>query len=55
MRAVVQRVDRAKVTVEGEVTGECSKGLMVLFGVAEGDTEKDLKYIVDKVIGLHIF
>ena len=55
MRAVVQRVDRAKVTVDGTVTGECSKGLMVLFGVAEGDTEKDLKYIVDKVIGLRIF
>ena len=55
MRAVVQRVDHASVTVEGQVTGACQKGLMVLFGVAEGDTEKDLNYIVDKVVGLRIF
>ena len=55
MRAIVQRVDRASVTVEGQVTGACQKGLMVLFGVAEGDTDKDLNYIVDKVCGLRIF
>ena len=41
MRAVVQRVDRASVTVEGSITGQISKGLLVLLGVAEGDTEKD--------------
>lgn len=55
MRAVVQRVDRASVTVEGSVTGKISKGLLVLLGVAEGDTDKDLSYIVDKVTGLRIF
>ena len=55
MRAVVQRVDHAQVTVEGELTGRIEKGLLVLLGVAEGDTEKDLKYIVDKVCGLRIF
>lgn len=55
MRAVVQRVDRASVTVEGSVTGKVSKGLLVLLGVAEGDTDKDLSYIVDKVTGLRIF
>ena len=55
MRAVVQRVDRASVTVEGSITGQISKGLLVLLGVAEGDTEKDLQYIVDKVCGLRIF
>ncbi len=55
MRAVVQRVDRAQVTVEGELTGRIEKGLLVLLGVAEGDTDKDLKYIVDKVCGLRIF
>ena len=49
MRAVVQRVDRASVTVEGSITGQIDKGLLVLLGVAEGDTEKDLAYIVDKV------
>ena len=55
MRAVVQRVDLASVTVEGAVTGQINKGLLVLLGVAEGDTEKDLAYLVDKVCGLRIF
>lgn len=55
MRAVVQRVDRASVTVDGRVTGSVQRGLMVLLGVAEGDTAKDLAYIVDKVCGLRIF
>ena len=55
MRAVVQRVDRAQVTVEGQITGAIEQGLLVLLGVAEGDTDKDLKYIVDKVCGLRIF
>ena len=55
MRAVVQRVDRASVTVDGAITGQIEQGLLVLLGVAEGDTEKDLAYIVDKVCGLRIF
>lgn len=55
MRAVVQRVDRACVTVEGRITGQVARGLLVLLGVAEGDTDKDLHYIVDKVCGLRIF
>lgn len=55
MRAVVQRVDKADVTVDGQVTGSVKKGLLVLLGVAEGDTEKDLQYMVDKVTGLRIF
>lgn len=55
MRAVVQRVDRASVTVEGKVTGQSGRGLLVLLGVAEGDTDKDLQYMVDKVVGLRIF
>lgn len=55
MRAVVQRVDRADVTVDGQVTGSVKRGLLVLLGVAEGDTEKDLQYMVDKVTGLRIF
>ena len=42
MRAVVQRVDRACVTVDEKITGEVQKGLLVLLGVAESDTEKDL-------------
>lgn len=55
MRAVVQRVDRASVTVEGSVTGQVQQGLLVLLGVAEGDTDKDLRYIIDKTVGLRIF
>lgn len=55
MRAVVQRVDKAKVTVDGKIIGEISRGLMVLVGVVEGDTEKDVRYLADKVTGLRIF
>ena len=49
MRAVVQRVDKADVTVDGQVAGSVKKGLLVLLGVADGDTEKDLQYI-EKII-----
>lgn len=55
MRAVVQRVTRAKVTVEGRITGEIERGLMVLLGCGAGDAEADLAYVVDKVANLRIF
>lgn len=55
MRAVVQRVDRAGVTVDGASVGSVQRGLMVLLGVAEGDTDKDLAYMADKITGLRIF
>ena len=55
MRAVVQRVLRASVTVDGEVVGKIEKGLMVLLGVHGDDTAKDLEYIYNKVVGLRIF
>ena len=55
MRAVVQRVSSSKVTVEGEVTGEINKGLLVLLGVTHEDTSKDVDYIIDKVLNLRIF
>lgn len=55
MRAVVQRVSRAKVTVAGRVTGEIERGLLVLLGAGAGDTEADLAYVVDKVVNLRIF
>jgi D-tyrosyl-tRNA(Tyr) deacylase len=48
-------VDHASVTVAGEVSGAISQGLLVLLGVAEGDTEKDLQYLTDKVCGLRVF
>ena len=55
MRAVVQRVSRAKVTVAGEVTGEIGLGLMVLLGVADDDAQEDAGYLAEKLVGLRIF
>ncbi|MEO8699134.1 MAG: D-aminoacyl-tRNA deacylase [Kofleriaceae bacterium] len=55
MRAVVQRVSRAKVTVAGRVTGEIEHGLLVLLGAGAGDGPADLAYVVDKVVNLRIF
>ncbi|MFZ1916424.1 MAG: D-aminoacyl-tRNA deacylase [Terriglobales bacterium] len=55
MRAVVQRVSRAKVTIDGKVTGEIARGLLVLLGVGAGETRADADYLADKVIGLRIF
>ena len=55
MRAVVQRVSRASVTVENRVTGAIGRGLMVLFGAGAGDGPTDLAYVVDKIANLRIF
>jgi D-tyrosyl-tRNA(Tyr) deacylase len=55
MRAVVQRVSRAKVTVNGEITGEIGLGLLVLLGVGAGDTRAEADYLAEKTIGLRIF
>jgi len=55
MRAVVQRVSRAKVTVAGEITGDIGQGLLVLLGVGRADTEAGANYLADKIVGLRIF
>ena len=55
MRAVVQRVTEASVTVENKKVGAIEKGMTVLLGVEDGDSEKDADYIADKVAGLRIF
>ena len=55
MRAVVQRVSRATVTVAGETVGEIDRGLLVLLGVAHDDTAADARTLVDKVLGLRVF
>ncbi|MFQ8602845.1 MAG: D-aminoacyl-tRNA deacylase [Anaerovoracaceae bacterium] len=55
MRAVVQRVKNSSVSVNGEVTGKIEKGLMILVGVEDGDTEKDAEYIASKIAGLRVF
>jgi D-tyrosyl-tRNA(Tyr) deacylase len=55
MRAVVQRVSRARVSVNSEITGEIGIGLLVLLGVGQGDTEADAAYLAEKISGLRIF
>ena len=55
MRAVVQRVTRANVTVDVEVVGEIGKGLVVLLGIARDDTRTDADYLADKIAALRIF
>jgi len=55
MKAVLQRVSRASVTVGGEVVGQIGRGLLVLLGVEQGDTEADAHQLADKTIQLRIF
>ena len=55
MRAVVQRVSRAQVAVQGEVTGRINRGIVVLLAVGNADGESDADYLADKSVGLRIF
>nr|WP_314277321.1 D-aminoacyl-tRNA deacylase [uncultured Peptostreptococcus sp.] len=55
MRAVVQRVIRSKVDVDNQTVGQIDKGLLVLLGVGNDDDQKDLDYMVDKILNLRIF
>jgi D-tyrosyl-tRNA(Tyr) deacylase len=55
MRAVVQRVTRARVTVADEIVGEIERGLVVLLGVAHDDTKADADYLAPKIVSLRIF
>lgn len=55
MRAVVQRVTEASVTIDGLQVASIDKGLLVLVGIKADDTEKDMEYIMNKVLGLRIF
>ena len=55
MKALVQRVTKASVSVNGEVVGKIGRGLVVLVGVAREDTERDAIYIADKIVNLRIF
>lgn len=55
MRALLQRVEEARVEVDGQVVGSCGKGLLVLLGVGEGDTEREAAWLWHKVSRLRIF
>ena len=55
MRAVLQRVSRARVTVGDETVGEIGRGLLVLLGVGRGDSEADADYLAEKIAGLRVF
>jgi D-tyrosyl-tRNA(Tyr) deacylase len=55
MRAVLQRVTRAQVTIAGEVVGRIERGFLVLLGVAQDDTEADAQYLADKTVQLRVF
>ena len=55
MKALLQRVSRASVSVAGEEVGRIARGLVVFLGVAEGDTEKDAQYLIQKIVNLRIF
>lgn len=55
MRAVLQRVSRAQVTVDGEITGEIGRGLLILLGVSKNDAESDAVYLVEKTLNLRVF
>jgi len=55
MRACVQRVREASVTVDGQLVGRIGSGLLVLLGVGRADVARDVEYLVDKILGLRIF
>lgn len=55
MRAVVQRAAEARVSVDGEITGEIGRGLVVLLGIGQEDTDRDIEYLADKIANLRIF
>ena len=55
MKAVIQRVTRASVTVDGELISSIGSGLMILLGVAQGDTQRDAEVLADKIANLRIF
>jgi D-tyrosyl-tRNA(Tyr) deacylase len=55
VKALIQRVSKASVSISGEEVGRVERGLVVFLGVAEGDTEKDAQYLAQKIVSLRIF
>lgn len=55
MKAVVQRVSSASVSVDGKIVGKIARGLLVLLGIKKGDTEKERDYVIHKILSARIF
>lgn len=55
MKCVLQRVNHASVAVDGNICGKIEKGILVFLGISDEDTEQDIKWLADKIIGLRIF
>lgn len=55
MRALIQRVTKASVTIEGKTVGDIGKGILILLGITQGDNEKDITYLLEKIGNLRIF
>ena len=55
MRIVIQRVSRASVTIQGTVTAEIDKGLLILLGIEENDSREDADWLIQKIVGMRIF
>jgi D-tyrosyl-tRNA(Tyr) deacylase len=55
MRAVIQRVSQSRVLIDGEIVAQIQKGLLVLLGVTQADTEEQARWLADKIVGLRIF
>ena len=55
MRALIQRVAEARVEVDGQLTGSIGRGLLIFLGIAKSDTEKDIDYLIDKIVEIRIF
>ena len=55
MKALLQRVNQASVSIDSQVVANIGRGLVILVGISNGDTEKDIKYLVDKTVNLRIF
>jgi D-aminoacyl-tRNA deacylase len=55
MRAVIQRVKEAKVTVNNQITGKIQRGFLVLLGIGQGDTEEDVDWLCKKIVALRVF
>ena len=55
MRAVIQRVTKASVTIEGKITGQIENGLLILMGIEDADTDEDIEWLSSKIVNLRIF